>query len=161
MHLPCTLGLVLSIVGGMHLASTDTSKHASGKTLSEVGIIILLVVFLILAGVAVLTTFNIHLIPKGDKRLVYALLAFVPLVAVRVCYSILAVFLHNKTFSLTGGNAVVHLCMALVEEFAVVVLFTLAGLTVPVVPKHEYGAVDQPLMYKNDPSFEHTRERSM
>jgi proteasome assembly chaperone (PAC2) family protein len=53
-----------------------------------------------------------------------------PWLAVRVLYSILAVFTNSSTFSITGDYPLVQLFMATVEEFIIVCIYTLAGLTV-------------------------------
>ena len=67
----------------------------------------------------------------GEKRIVYAVLAALPLIAVRLLYSLLADFANNSTFNILFGNATVQLCMAIIEEMIVVVFFLIAGLLAP------------------------------
>lgn len=45
-------------------------------------------------------------------------------------YSMLAVFTNSSTFSITGDHPLVQLFMATIEEFIIVCLYTLVGLTI-------------------------------
>ena len=67
--------------------------------------------------------------PRGEKRIYFAVLAALPFLAVRLLYSLLAAFSNNSTFSIQGGNPLVQLFMGILEEFIIVVMYTLAGLT--------------------------------
>jgi hypothetical protein len=68
--------------------------------------------------------------PRGEKRIYFAVLAAIPLLAVRILWSILAAFADNSTFSIQGGKPLVQLFMAILEEFGIVVMYTLTGLTI-------------------------------
>jgi hypothetical protein len=68
--------------------------------------------------------------PRGEKRIYFAVLAAIPLLAVRILWSILAAFADNSTFSIQGGKPLVQLSMAILEEFGIVVMYTLTGLTI-------------------------------
>jgi len=67
--------------------------------------------------------------PAGERRILLAVLAALPFIAVRLLYSILSNFSNNTTFSLVNGNAFVQLAMATAEELVVVVIYTIMGLT--------------------------------
>lgn len=67
--------------------------------------------------------------PRGEERIYFAVMAAIPLLGVRLLWSILSVFANNKTFSINSGNALVQLFMATVEEFVIVLMYTMAGLT--------------------------------
>lgn len=131
LHLPILLALVLAIIGGTRISSTDTSKHSSGETFEKAGVIIFLVSYLAIVGFAVLTFTNIRELPRGEQRILYAVLAALPLLAVRLLYSILADFKDDSTFNIMDGNATVNLCMAIIEEFIIVGFYLLAGFVAP------------------------------
>ena len=76
---------------------------------------------------AVLTTTDIRNLPPGEKRILYAVLLSLPLLAVRLLYSLLVDFDNNGTFNIIGGNATVQLCMAIIEEFVITYFFLVAG----------------------------------
>ena len=82
-------------------------------------------------GVSLITAMSLRELPMGEKRIVYAVLAALPLIAVRLLYSLLADFANNSTFNILFGNATVQLCMAIIEEMIVVVFFLVAGLLAP------------------------------
>lgn len=88
-----------------------------------------LTIYLLLAALVIITMKDVGNSPRGEKRIYFAVLAAIPLLAVRMLWSILAAFADNSTFSTRGGKPLVQLFMAILEEFGIVVMYTLAGLT--------------------------------
>jgi len=131
------VALVLAIVGGTDLASTDPSKVASGHTLTRAAIILFLVVFVILVMVTIFTFFSLRSISPGEHRILYAVALSIPFLFVRLIYSLLANFDTSSTFSPSIGNVVVQAFMATVEEFIVVVLYLTAGILAPKIARAE------------------------
>ncbi|RFU24021.1 hypothetical protein B7463_g12322, partial [Scytalidium lignicola] len=127
-QLPTTIALILCIVGGTDEASSKASDQAEGPKYFKIGIAIFMVIYVLLVGLTVITARDASRAPFGENRVYYAVAIALPFIAVRLLYSVLSVFTTMKAFSLTGGNTVVELCMALVEEFVVVVTYTAAGL---------------------------------
>ena len=125
------IALILCIVGGTDEASIgNPSEISTGKKYTKIGVIIFLVIFLLLSALVIITMKDVGNAPRGEKRLYFAVLAALPLLAVRMLWSILASFSNNSTFSIQSGKPLVQLFMATLEEFGIVVMYTLAGLTI-------------------------------
>ena len=152
-HIPCILALILAIVGGTRVASTDPSKHSSGQTYEKAGGILFLLVYVALLAVAAVTMADIRSLPWGEKRILIAVLAALPFLAVRLLYSLLTEFEDNSTFNILDGNVTVQLCMAVIEEFIVTIFFLVAGLAAPSLKNMQVGMDQIPLgpANPNDP----------
>ncbi|KAL8726819.1 MAG: hypothetical protein Q9181_005916 [Wetmoreana brouardii] len=129
LSIPNLLALVLSIVGGTRLNSSNASTQSQGKHLTQAGIIIFLVVFVFICAIAMLTWTSIGSIPDGEKRIFFAVLSALPFIFVRILYSILTHFLDDSTFTVLNGSATAQLCMATIEEIVVTILYIAVGLT--------------------------------
>ena len=84
-------------------------------------------------------------LPWGEKRILYAVLASLPLLAVRLLYSLLADFKNDSTFNTVDGNATVQLCMAIIEEFIVTLFFLVSGYVAPALQSMVNGAGGVPM----------------
>jgi hypothetical protein len=122
------IALILCVVGGIDESHTSSSDISSGRRDTKIGVMIFLVVYLILSALTVITMKDVGNAPLGEKRIYFAVLAAIPLLAVRLLWSILAAFSHNKSFDVTGGKPLIQLFMAILEEFVIVCVYTLAGL---------------------------------
>ena len=145
LHLPILLALVLSIVGGTRLSSSDVSTQNSGHTFTKAGVVIFLVSFIAIVALALLTCTQFGSLPWGEKRILYAVLASLPFLAVRLLYSLLADFKDDSTFNTVNGNATVQLCMAIIEEFIVVVFYLISGFVAPALNKVMGGGGGVPM----------------
>ena len=130
-------GLVIAIVGGTDLSSTDPTEVAHAQTLTRAAIIIFLVIFIVLAMVTIFTFFSFGSITPGEHRLLYAVAFSIPFLFVRLLYSLLANFDTSATFNLATGNVVVQAFMATIEEFVVVVLYLTAGVLAPKIARSD------------------------
>jgi hypothetical protein len=101
---------------------------SSGKTDTKVGVIIFLLAFVEIVVLALFTLPHAKRVPVAQKRILYAVLLALPLLAVRLLYSILVDFSTSSTFSVSDGSPYVQLGMAIVEEIIVVILYTAAGM---------------------------------
>ena len=99
--------------------------------------------FIAAFGLLVLVTMSlaksIQYAEKGEKRILIAVAASLPFLLVRLIFSALAVFKNEKRFSLYNGDVTVLLCMALLEEVVVVVLYEGVGLTLKKEDKASTG----------------------
>lgn len=59
------------------------------------------------------------------------MLAALPLLGARILFSVLSNFLNDQTFAIFGGNIAARMLMAVVEEYLVVIAYTIAGPTTP------------------------------
>ena len=140
LHLPIMLALILAIIGGTRISSSDSSKHSSGESFEKAGAIIFLITFIAVVAFAILTLTDIRNLPQGEKRILYVVLASLPLLVVRLLYSLIVDFANNSTFSIIDGNPTVQLCMSIIEEFIVTCLFLIAGFMAPALDSLKNGA---------------------
>jgi hypothetical protein len=127
-HVPIIIALALCIIGGIDLADSSSSKIKTGQRDTKIGVVIFLIVYLLLTALVIITMKNVGNAPRGEKRIYLAVLAALPLPAVRLLWSLLAAFRHDGDFSVVGGRPLIQLFMAVLEEFGVVVLYTGVGL---------------------------------
>ena len=139
LHIPTILALILAIIGGTRISSSDVSKHPSGQNFEKAGGVMFLIVYIALVVLVLLTMIHYSQLPWGEKRILLAIMAALPLLAVRILYSLLADFKHDSTFNIVDGNATVQLCMSIIEEMIVMVLFLVAGITAPDIRGVEPG----------------------
>ncbi|KAL8715199.1 MAG: hypothetical protein Q9220_001157 [cf. Caloplaca sp. 1 TL-2023] len=132
LHLPNIVALILSIVGGVYLSSGNASQQRSGKQLAQAGILMFMSVFALFVILCFITVFAMSAIPPGERHILYGVLLTLPLIFLRILYSVLADFLDNRKFAVVNGSATVQLLMAVVEEIVVVVIYIFVGLSTDV-----------------------------
>jgi len=130
-NLPSIIALIICIVGGIKSTSSDSSDQTQGKTMLKAGIIIFLIIYLILCVLASYTAMEFSKIPSGEKRILAAVLVTLPFVLPRLLWSLLAYFSHITTFNVVEGSIVVRSVMSTLEEFLVIIMYTVVGLLVP------------------------------
>jgi hypothetical protein len=128
--LPTTIALALCVVGGIDEANSSASEISEGEKLTKIGVIIFFLIYILLFSLVVITIKDVGNAPRGEKRVYLAVVGSLPLLAVRLLWSILATFLNNSDFSLRSGKPLIQLFMAVVEEFIIVCFYTLVGLTI-------------------------------
>jgi hypothetical protein len=129
-QIPTMIALILCIVGGIDQSDNTPSEISSGKKDTKIGVIIFLGIYLLLTVLVVITMKDVGNAPRGEKRIYFAVLAAIPLLGVRLLWSFLSAFANNPDFSIIGGKPLIQLFMAVLEEFVIVCMYTLAGLTV-------------------------------
>ncbi|KAJ5748231.1 uncharacterized protein N7511_009927 [Penicillium nucicola] len=131
LHLPALIALILSISGGTDQASSNVSDHASGKTETRAGIILFLGIYVASCILWAVTLRDTTLMNTSQKRLFFAVLLALPLIAVRLLYSLISDFGNNPQFSLIDGDTKIQLVMATIEEFIIVLMYTILGVMTP------------------------------
>jgi hypothetical protein len=106
-QLPTMIALILCIVGGIDESDSSSSEISTGKKLTKVGVIIFLVIYLLLFILAIITMKDVGNAPRGEKRVYFAVLGAIPLLGVRLLWSLLSSFSNNPSFSLTSGKPLV------------------------------------------------------
>ena len=101
LHLPALIALILAISGGTDQASSNISDHASGKTKTRVAVILFLAIYVAACALWTITVRDI-----SDLG-------------------------NNHQFSLVDGDARIQLVMATLEEFVVVLMYTILGVITP------------------------------
>ncbi|KAE9378592.1 hypothetical protein N431DRAFT_525255 [Stipitochalara longipes BDJ] len=138
--LPTMIALALAIFGATKEANLNVSDISNGKKLMKAAIIMFLtlgpfsvsrdcMIYIIIFALVVITIKDIGNAPRAEKRIYLAVMGSLPLLAVRILYSILAVFTNNEEFSVFSGNPLVRLFMEVVEEFMIVCFYVSVGLT--------------------------------
>ncbi|KAL8732205.1 MAG: hypothetical protein Q9166_002952 [cf. Caloplaca sp. 2 TL-2023] len=119
-QIPVLVALILAAIGASKLYGSDISEHSKGETLVRAGIIIFLILFLGLviftAPLAVYTFLRQSHVSSGERRILYAIVANIPFIAIRLIYSLLVYFdTSNSIFTLRGGNILVRAFMSVLE----------------------------------------------
>ncbi|KAJ5711287.1 hypothetical protein N7488_005443 [Penicillium malachiteum] len=131
LHLPALIALILAISGGSDQASSNVSEHAGGKKETQAAIIIFLVIYVITCLLFVITVRDLREMLPSQKRIYICVFFALPLIAVRLPYSLISDFGHDAKFSLIDGDPSVQLAMATIEEFLVVLMYTILGVVTP------------------------------
>lgn len=154
LYLPIMVALILGIVGGVDSSnSIDATGHFIPNSVFKAAVAVFVVSFaLIVLCTAIITAMAIgskggETAHPGERYLGIAVVASLPFLLVRLVYGCFVAFSSNKKFQLIGGEETVTLTMQVLMEFAVVIVYTLAGFMVkkiePVVvektPRSEAG----------------------
>lgn len=130
-HMPAGVALILCIVGASSAASaldiTQDSKVKAGVTLY----VVCLAALLCLELYAYL---RCRKTGAGEGILILVLLVAQPFLWVRVIYGLLVVYSTGGTFGLQTGSQTADLCMAVLEEMFVVLIYLAAGLKLDAKP---------------------------
>jgi hypothetical protein len=118
-QIPIVIGLVLCILGG-----TDAKI-----TFTKAGIVIFLIAFVGLIALVAVTVSDVGNAPRGENRLYWVIVTAIPFLGIRLSWSLIAVFGHDAKFSITGGDPWINFGMAVVEEWVIVFMYTITGLT--------------------------------
>lgn len=123
------VGLILSVVGGTSSFSSD--KTYTIKPISKVGIILYIVAY---AAEVLIAVHASKLLPRGggEKGLLFAVIAALPFILVRLIYSALGVIGGVHTFNSFSGSVAAFAIMAVLTEIVVIVIFVSAGWRMPV-----------------------------
>jgi hypothetical protein len=114
--LPTLIALGLAIFGVTDEASSKASDFPKGKNLMKAAIIMFVMIYLLAFALAIFTMKDFRNAPRGEQRIYLAVLGALPLLAVRILYSILSAFSNNVYFSIFNGKPLVKLFMAIIER---------------------------------------------
>lgn len=97
----------------------------------------------------VITVHDLGKMETSQKRIFICVFLALPLIAVRLLYSLISDFGNNPKFSLIDGDITIQIVMATIEEFAVVFMYTVLGLITPRSTIHPTvgGGVAPPMLY--------------
>ena len=130
------MGLILSIVGGVN---SGTDYHKDGRyvprTLTKVGLGIFIASFVAILAFTVILSMSISHAEPGEKRVLLAVAASSPFLLVRLIYASIYNYGLDHNFSALNGSVTTLLCMALLEEIAIVLIYEGVGVTLRKVPK--------------------------
>lgn len=126
--IPTMIALALAIIGGIDEADADASDISDGKKYMKIAVLLFTAIYILLSTLTIITMKDVGNAPRGEKHIYFAVVGALPLLAVRILYSILAAFSNNRNFSIFDGEPLIQLFMATVEEFVIVCFYTLVGL---------------------------------
>lgn len=137
-HLASIAALVLAIVGGVDMTSTDSSKLALGHSLRKASGVILLVIFLITAAYTIYLFTRRSVVWHGDRKLLLAGTTTLPFILIRALYLMLTAFDSNsKTFNNQQPNIFAQAFLQVAMEFIAFAIFIAGGLMSPPVAARE------------------------
>lgn len=115
------LGAICVIIGMS--SSSPASKSSGPSTWSYVSAILYIVGYILVVLLYIKTLSHAGSIPKGERSLMVVVGFSLPLVLIRLAWTVLSVFVHSGVFSSTSDNIWVHVFMATVEEFLVALMY--------------------------------------
>lgn len=138
------IGLALGIAGG--ILSNESYGHSgvyNPHPLSKAGVAIYIVTYgLILIYLGIIAMKHRHAQPD-EKHILLAVAISMPFIAVRLLYSAISIFGNMSNFNLFTGSVTILLCMALIEEAIVVIVYEGVGLTLGPPPKKPMDYYDK------------------
>jgi hypothetical protein len=135
------LGLILGIVGGIDAGNSfeQSAQHLFHPgSLNKAGSIILITCYVAIVVItALISIFKSHIEP-GENRLYLAVVLALPFLLVRLVYTGFSTFSYNPKFNILDGNTTIFICMALIEELIIIIIFEVTGLTLRRQIKEEH-----------------------
>lgn len=130
-HSAITAAAALCIAGGVSNESFDPSTEI------KAGVLVYLGSFVAVAALFGVVATQRQLVPRRESRLFLAVGIALPLIAVRVLYSIIVEFGNDKNFSPVGGSVGILVGMSIVEEMIVAIVYVIVGYTLQKVKEQE------------------------
>jgi hypothetical protein len=139
LQLLITIGLILCIVGGTSSYSSTGVYQPQATT--KAGVVLYLIAFIVLVLIAAVVASKLSNAPSEDKRLVWAVIIALPFILVRIIYSLISVFSHNRHFNLITGSIIIHVFMSVLEEMAVVIIYLVIGWKTEALTPTNHGPI--------------------
>lgn len=129
------VALILGIAGGIESSSSIAKGSYNPNNLVKAGIALFIISFVAIVVATIMVAFYVSHADKGEKRIFVAVAISIPFILVRLIYSIMVTYTHVRIFNQLTGSPTALLCVALLEEFIVVIIYEGIGVTLPKVPK--------------------------
>ncbi|CAG8930107.1 unnamed protein product [Penicillium salamii] len=123
------LTIVAAILCVMGQTKNTSLTQTSVNSKTKIGQILFVLAWVSLSIVALYMLKHSHDIEPGEHRLLSAVGASIPLLFLRILYSLISTFSHDQRFNMLTGNETVQLCMAILEKIAIVIACLGTGLT--------------------------------
>ncbi|KAG1889256.1 hypothetical protein F4604DRAFT_1711324 [Suillus subluteus] len=142
------IALILTIIGISDETSSSSGSSSTGNIMRRAGVILFAVLYIILVGICVHQWTQIRSVMRYRKQLLKAISVALPFLAIRTLYSILSTF-SSSSFSITStsttqadtsdlakfnlftGEWQIYLVMDMLMEYAVVIIYCVAALVLP------------------------------
>nr|OQO17116.1 hypothetical protein B0A51_16210 [Rachicladosporium sp. CCFEE 5018] len=127
------VALIVAIVGSTDFGSSNPKDAQQGATMSKVSAALFLVVYVAIAAITLLTLSRSSHVLAVEHKLLYACVAALPFLLVRIVYSAAVGFTSSKTspFYRFGVSIWVQAFMQFAMEAVIVIMFMIAGLLTP------------------------------
>ena len=102
-------------------------------------------VFAVYTTIYVATLLAVQAMVKSERTILYGLMMAIPFLILRILYATLAVFKDNNKFAIVDGSATIQLCMAVLMEMVIVMIYCGIGVFVPTEREIERRKKDQRL----------------
>jgi hypothetical protein len=140
LQLIITVGLILCIVGGA--SSTSSTGAYQPQSTTKAGVVLYIFAFVILVLIAAVIATKLSHAPSDERWLLWAVIIAFPFILVRIIYSLISVFAHNRKFNLITGSVVIHVFMSVLEEMAVVIIYLAVGWKIETPARTDRGPVE-------------------
>ncbi len=113
------------------MSGNDYSKvgHYVPQTLTKVGLGLFIASFVAILVTTVILSLAISHAGQGEKRILLAVAGSLPLLLVRLIYASIYEYRNSPDVSSLSGSVTILLCLALLEETAIVLIYEGVGLT--------------------------------
>jgi amino acid transporter len=128
------VALILAIVGA---TSVSNPSQIESNTEVHAAIILFLIVYIMIVAMALFAVCCTRQIPDEERILLKAVILALPFIFVKILYSLLSAFSGLSVFNFVTGSKTADLCMAVLEEMVVVLLYLFAGIRVQTAPVYE------------------------
>jgi hypothetical protein len=141
-----TVAGILCIVGA---TSANSIADFATESTVHIGVILYMVSFVLLLILTFGAGITCHQTGKGERTLIIAVACSLPFILARLLYTAIACFGHNSSFSLVTGSVAINLTMAVLEEIAVVAIYTITGIKADVIPTADQSdSAGRNMMYR-------------
>lgn len=123
------LPLILSIVGGTSMQPDSHGVFHIPATSKAAAALYLVAFLLVCVAFAVIFHQRNSVNSARERRVPIVVGLALPLILIRVVYSLIATFANDKQFSLYGGSVGIRVGMATIEEFLVIAMYIVLGFT--------------------------------
>lgn len=139
------LGTAAVILMGISYASSDSSSSSS-NIMRRAGVIILAILYIIVVGICIFLWTQIRFVMRYRKQLLKVISVALPFLAIRTLYSVLSTFSSSSfdvasttqpntsdlaKFNIFTGEWQIYLVMDMLMEYAVVIIYCVAGFVLP------------------------------
>lgn len=107
------------------------------QTLTKVGLGLFIASFVAILATTITLSSSISHAESGEERVLLAVAISLPLFLVRLIYASIYDYKLSPNFSPLNGNITILLCMALLEEIAIVLIYESVGVTLRKVTKED------------------------
>ncbi|KIK99924.1 hypothetical protein PAXRUDRAFT_822198 [Paxillus rubicundulus Ve08.2h10] len=164
LHLLGTGALVLTIIG---ISTTSSSSQSTANTERRIGVLLFAALYLALVAIVVVQWTRRGQLMKYRKQLLLAISAALPFLAVRALYSVLSTFSSSTfitsstsststsnsdndlaKFNMFTGEWQIYLVMEILMEYAVVIIYTVAGTLLPLNQDYKLQESDEYPLYR-------------